>query len=74
MAEEAPTLDTETVRELCGDYAAFTRTNLSEEHGQVARRRRSVDSNCECLDRDPAGGHRGADINLLRDVVRYTEK
>ena len=42
MAEEAPTLDTETVRELCGDYAAFTRTNLSEEHGQVARRRRSV--------------------------------
>ena len=43
MAEEAPTLDTETVRELCGDYAAFTRTNLSEEHGQVARRRRSVD-------------------------------
>ena len=44
MAEEAPTLDTETVRELCGDYAAFARTNLSEEHGQVARRRPSVDS------------------------------
>merc|ERR1712045_223658 len=35
MAEEAPTLETETVRELCGDYAAFTRTNLSEEHGQI---------------------------------------
>lgn len=33
--EEPGKLEEEVVRELCQDYARFTRVNISEEHGQV---------------------------------------
>ena len=33
--EEFEKLDDDEVKKLCSDYAAYTRVNLSEEHGQV---------------------------------------
>ena len=33
--EDFEKLNDEEVKKLCSDYAAYTRVNLSEEHGQV---------------------------------------
>ena len=33
---QVESLDSGVVKELCRDYAQFTRVNISEEHGQVS--------------------------------------
>ena len=46
-------LEDKDVRELCADYANYTRVNISEEHGQVSLSHAIEISKIAILDSDP---------------------
>lgn len=66
---EVERLEGSVVRELCLDYAQFTRVNISEEHGQVSVSWLSKLNLPVCIDRHTNSCHRRTDLHIFRSTL-----
>ena len=61
-------LEDKAVRELCEDYAAYTRVNISEEHGQVVTQIAAIEEQISSF------SEMLTDIQANKYGITYTQK